>query len=567
MDTPLCNLDRPPSLSDAKLTPFAQESVTLRKQEYIQLVWDARYWKSAHQRAIARMQQLEVDHRLTMEQAALREAVAREELEHALAKVRDLQKRLFGRKSETSSYVDQSKAPNAESTRPRGQQPGAAGHGRTTHAHLPARVEDIEIDMPQCPTCGLGFADFPGTEDSEVLEIEVKAYRRVIRRRRYRKTCQCDGVAGIVAAPPTARLIARGKYGISVWVHLLLSKFLYGQPSHRLLQDLSDSGLNLSEGTLTGGLEAIAPLFAPVEEALLVRLRSETHWHADETRWVVYADVEGKIGHRWYLWVFQSKSVIHYVLDPTRSANVPIAELGEAQGGIVSCDRYSAYKKFVRLHPTFELAFCWTHQRRDFLELANSYPDLSAWAFVWVDKIGELYRLNKERLAAPPDSARWVECDSALRHAVGKMALDRDTEIKDSSLTEPAVKVLQSMQNHWAGLTVFVDHLEVLLDNNNAERSVRTPVVGRKNFHGSGSQWAGELAATMYSLLMTVKLWGINPRTWLTTYLHACAANGNQAPADLNAFLPWTMDARQLTTMKSVFVEPDHAHQKGLDTS
>ena len=107
----------------------------------------------------------------------------------------------------------------------------------------------------------------------------------------------------------------------------------------------------------------------------MVHLRSESHWHADETRCMVFVDIEGKVGHRWYLWVFQSPSVIHYVLDPTRSADVPIAELAQVQGGIVSCDRYSTYKKFVRLHTTFVLAFCWAHQRRDFLELANSYPD------------------------------------------------------------------------------------------------------------------------------------------------------------------------------------------------
>ncbi len=112
--------------------------------------------------------------------------------------------------------------------------------------------------------------------------------------------------------------------------------------------------------------------------------------------------------------------MIHSVLDPTRSAAVPVAELAEAQGGILSCDRYSAYKKFARLHTTFILAYCWTHQRRDFLELANGHPDLSAWAFVWVDKIGELYHLNALRLDAlkevplgdaPCDTARYAECD------------------------------------------------------------------------------------------------------------------------------------------------------------
>ncbi len=54
-----------------------------------------------------------------------------------------------------------------------------------------------------------------------------------------------------------------------------------------------------------------------------------------------------------------------YVLDPSRSAQVVEGELGEVARGIISCDRYSAYKKFARLHPTFLLAFCraeWGHK-------------------------------------------------------------------------------------------------------------------------------------------------------------------------------------------------------------
>ncbi len=97
-----------------------------------------------------------------------------------------------------------------------------------------------------CPNCGLGYADFPGTEDSELIEIDVKPYRRVIRRRRYRRTGQCPGTPGILTAPPPARWIPRGKYGVSIWVHLLLSKFSYGQPTHRLLRDWSDYELTLS---------------------------------------------------------------------------------------------------------------------------------------------------------------------------------------------------------------------------------------------------------------------------------------------------------------------------------
>jgi transposase len=215
----------------------------------------------------------------------------------------------------------------------------------------------------------------------------------------------------------------------------------------------------------------------------------------------------------------------------------------------------------------FILAFCWAHQRRDFLELAVRHPDLSAWAFVWVDKIGELYHLNNLRLAAPPDSVEFSECDQLLRQAVEQMADDRDAALKEPLLKEPAVKVLQSMENHWSGLTVFVDHHEVPMDNNTGERTLRTPVTGRKNYYGSGSRWSGEFTAMMFSLAVTVKLWGINPRTWLSAFLHACAANGNQAPGDLSAFLPWEMSEERLAMMKGVTVVPDHTGPKEIDTS
>jgi transposase len=346
----------------------------------------------------------------------------------------------------------------------------------------------------------------------------------------------------------------------------LLDKFLYGRPSHRLIQDLGDRGLQMSPGTLAGGLQTLAPLFEPLERALALKLRSESHWHADETRWAVFVCVAGKVGHRWYLWVFHSKSVVHYVLDQSRSAEVIEQELAGVRDGVISCDRYSAYKKFARLNPGVLLAFCWAHQRRDFLELANSYPELSNWAMGWVEEIGKLYQLNSLRLGAPQRSAKRSAAHNALRDALGLMASRRSTALADLLLAEPAAKVLRSMDEHWPGLTVFLEHPWVPMDNNVAERDARLAVVGRKNFYGSGSLWSGQLAATMYSVLMTAKLWGLNARTWLCEYLQACANNGNQAPSQLDAFLPWAMDAARLAAMRACATD-SRAVTSGWNTS
>ena len=557
----------------ARPVPFAAEYVTLTKQEHVRLKSEAKYWQSLHSRAVKRMEwQAEHDRRELLRhkaQAARCEADLRAELELAQAKVRDLQQRLFGRKSEQRKHSE-AQAPVPGAGKPRGQRRGAPGHGRTLLPELGGREELIEIASPQCPSCGLGLADFPGTEDSEVLEIEVQAYRRVIRRRRYRPVCACGCLPGIVTAPRPAQLIERGKFGVSVWTLVLLDKFLYGCPSHRLLADLADHGLRMAPGTLAGGLQQLAPLFEPLYQALAAKLRSQSQWHADETRWMVFVKKEDKVGYRWYLWVFHSDSVIYFVLDPSRSADVIEKALAGITCGVIICDRYSAYKKFARLHPGVLLAFCWAHQRRDFLELANSHPELSGWAMGWVDAIADLYRLNELRLpvpanaeaGTPPAQPQQLALEPAapqqvaLAQAVQAMAARRATELADPTLAEPAAKVLRSMAAHWDGLTVFVTRPWVPMDNNTAERDVRTPAVGRKDFYGSGAEWSGQLAATMYSVLMTMKLWQLNVRTWLHAYLQACAENGGEAPADLDAFLPWHMDADRLAAMRAT--KPPH---------
>lgn len=568
--------------------PFDQVWVTLTKREHIKLVMDANYWKAAHQRAVIRQQWLELQKTQLLAGLAQHKAQLRCEFEQTLAQarqsqqqqlqqvtqekahlqaqldvanaqIRDLRQRVFGRKSECSKGANQAQSRDDHTPKSRGHQKGHCGHGRTTQTDLPLQHETRDLSSPQCPKCGLNLQALAAFEDSSVVEIEVKAYRRVIHRRRYRRMCTCSDTKAIVAASTEPKLIKHGKYGVSVWTEVLLSKFRHGQPSHRLLQDLASHGLIMSAGTLAGGLQKIAPLFEPINTQLLVRLRSAHHWHADETRWATFVDVDGKVGHRWYLWVFHSPEVVHYVLDKSRAAHVIDAELAGVRAGIISCDRYGGYKKFARLHPGVELAFCWVHQRRDFLQLANSYPELSVWAFEWIDAIGELYHLNDLRLQTPSASLERIAAQRVLDLALQRMADQSAATLLEPKLGVPCVKVLTSMQTHWHGLTVFARCSWVSMDNNTAERDMRGPVVGRKNFFGSGALWSGQLACILYSVLATLKLYGINERTWLGEFLQACANHGGQALGDVSAFMPWTMSARQLAHMRGAGLSKSRA--------
>jgi transposase len=147
------------------------------------------------------------------------------------------------------------------------------------------------------------------------------------------------------------------------------------------------------------------------------------------------------------------------------------------------------------------------------------------------------------------------------------MSSKRDLALADPDLHQSQKKVLSSLSNHWAGLTVFLDHPQTPMDNNKGENSLRNPATGRKNYYGSGAVWSANLAAMLFSILQTVILWGLNPRHWLHGYLSACAENGGLAPTDLTPFLPWTMDEARRHELKQPLKLDFPAQPAPFDTS
>jgi transposase len=485
-----------------------------------------------------------------------REELLKQEVQQLKARVRYLEQKLYGRNSEkkTSSEKNTSTSSSNDNTskRKRGQQPGSSGHGRRDYSHLPVEEEVYDLDEAVCSECGCPLHEDPllDTEDSEIVEIEVKAHRRKVRRKKYKKTCQCDGVPGIITAPGPAKLIPKGTLGISVWVHLLLEKYLYQRPINRLLESFKDIEFDVPAGTIGGGLKKLNPLFEPVLRQIIKKNQTERHLHADETRWLVFEFIDGKKSYRWYMWVFVSKNTVVYILDPSRATSVIEKHLNVAGVLILSVDRYSSYKSFAKDREHVILAFCWTHVRRDFLTSAKGFDELEAWGMTWVESIGEIFHLNNQRVKHKIDSPEFAQADHLLREALDRMEQQFESELTEDNLHPERAKRLNSIKDHWEGLQVFVDHPWIPMDNSEAERKMYTAALGRKNYYGSGSVWSGHFTACLFSIFQTLKLWHINPRKWLTEYLQACADNRGQAPPDLTGFLPWTMSKDQLARLQ-----------------
>jgi transposase len=301
--------------------------------------------------------------------------------------------------------------------------------------------------------------------------------------------------------------------------------------------------LDLAPGTVTDGLQRLEVLLRPIYEALKERNPQGDLHQGDETRWRVFVILEGKQGYGWWLWVVLGLDTVTYLLDARRSHTVPEHHFRAESRGVLVVDRYAAYKAMSWVKDgVLVLAFCWAHVRRDFLRVGKGWAELKPWALAWLRRIRVLYRLNDRRLAAQKGAAAFGEAEGRLRQAVAEMKTQMETELARADLATPCRKALKSLQEHWDGLTRFVDDPRIPMDNNASERRARGPAVARKNFYGSGSLWSGQLAAAMFSILATLSLWKLNPRKWLTWYFEHCAMAGGKVPEDIQPFLPWNLD-------------------------
>ena len=472
------------------------------------------------------------------------------EVEELKAQLRKREQQLFGKKSEKHHKSEKGLKQNANSKNKRGQQSTNKTPKRRSHDNLPDIIEDVSLapENTTCHSCNLPYEIMPDTDNSEVVEIiNVKPHKRIIRRKRYKRCCCCKDNPDpqFITAPVVEKILPKCKLGKSVWAHILLRKFEYQEPLNRTLKELTSHGLDLAIGTVTGGLRNLIPLFIPLYDAIVARSLAADHWHADETRWKVFQHTEDKHTNNWYLWVFQNNETCVYKMSPRRSSQLLIDHFGkDHKGGILNVDRYSAYKVIAKTG-IFILAFCWAHVRRDFLSYAKGYPQQEDWAIGWVDMIAKLYHINNQRIICKSDTTNFKKHDKDLRVAIDSMLLKADQELKDEKLLPSAKKLLKSLKNHWDGLTVFVEHPQIPMDNNQAERAIRSPVIGRKNYNGSGAIWSFELATIMFTIFATIKLSKLNLHTWLMSYLDMCAIHGGKPPDSIKNYLPWNMNEKQ----------------------
>lgn len=127
------------------------------------------------------------------------------------------------------------------------------------------------------------------------------------------------------------------------------------------------------------------------------------------------------------------------------------------------------------------LAFCWAHVRRKLLEAEAAYPQCAEA----LDLIGALYQVERGapsvRGLSPAEAVQALQLRAQLRATQSQPILERLWAWTQEQVCLPRSSLrgaLDYMRSLWPGLTRFVSDPRIPLDNNTAEREMRTVVRG-----------------------------------------------------------------------------------------
>lgn len=467
-------------------------------------------------RRVALAQQVQIEQLLRVLSAQAAELGALkgngEELQQKLALVEELTKKA----QEVAAQLEEL------SPKGNGKTKKAREHfGNTEQPQLPVVEQVFELDEADkvCPSCGGGLTPMEGQfETSEMVDVVEVSYR-VVKVKQQKYACKCGGC--VETAPGPERATSGGRYSLAFAIKIAIDKYLDHIPLARQERIMRRHGLEVTSQTLWDQLSVLGRRLESASRALLARVLAQPVIGLDQTSW---PRLDGKGDKPWQMWALTGPGLVVHRIKDDKGQDTFKELVGDYQGVIV-CDALATHEAGARGNDRIALAGCWAHVYRKFEEAAPNHPEANL-ALKW---IGELYEIDERAEGNLSKKAELRRTASAEIIATMKTWLWSQATLKTLSIGNAAAYCVAN----WERLTRFVPDPLIPLDNNATERSIRGPVVGRKNHYGSKSKRGTEVAAVFYSLLETAKLCGVDPAMYLREAVLADARGEVLLPSDL----------------------------------
>ena len=367
----------------------------------------------------------------------------------------------------------------ADVHQPTAKQPERPAPVRSLPPHLPREERRIEPADGSCTCPDCGGTLRPLSEDSDEMLDVLPVQWRVVRTVRPKYSCRA--CEKIVQAPAPPKAIARGKASFATLAHVVVNKFDHHLPLYRQAEMMAAQGIDIDRSTLAGWAGQAAALLDPI----VARIREEglkaTKIHADDTP-------------------------------------VPMLDPG--------CGKTAT-------------ARLWTYVVDDRAAGSTSPTPLTTDL---LERIAQLYAREAEIRGQPPDARRRHRQDHS-KPMVEELRIAIDDALRRLSPKSAMAKALAYGRKRWTALTRFLHDGRAEIDNNIAERAIRSIAIGRKNWLFAGSKAGGERAAAIYSVIETAKLNGIEPQAYIADVIAKIADDWPASRWD--ELMPWNWTAAQ----------------------
>jgi transposase len=384
-------------------------------------------------------------------------------------------------------------------------------HGRQV---LPADLprETITVDLPEAAkTCACGTRKAViGTIDSEKLD-DVPASFRILQTSRLKYACPaCHD--GVVEAPAPAQAVEKSLAAEGLLAHVVVSKYADHLPLHRLAGIFARHGVRLAPSTLCDWVADVATALAPLGAQLRREITASAYLHTDDTPITVLDRGGGSFKGRIWTYLDPLSRQVVFEATATHERAGPEAFLAPFTG-YLQADAYTGYDALYRSGRIVEVG-CWAHARRRFVEALDT--DVTAAPVLAL--IQQLYQVEHDAAELAPDARRALR-QARARPVLAHLETQRRALAAQVLPKSPVGEALRYLDRQWDALQRSVDAGHLLIDNNNAERQLRTVAVGRKNWLFAGSLEGAHRAALLYSLLQSCRLIGAPPFPYLRDVL------------------------------------------------